>query len=163
MQRKISKDLTLFYKDFFPTKLQLKKHYKYEITLGLGGNIGNTQKIFHTLFLYLKKDTRFNIFQTSPILKNPPFGYLEQNYFCNSLLILQTNIHPLSVLNIMQKYEKKFKRIRTFQDAPRTLDIDIIFIKKFATFIKMNHPRLVVPHPGHNKRESVFIPLTLLQ
>ena len=163
MDYKLNKELTLFYTQNFPKQLNSKGFFSYEIIIGIGGNIGNTKKIFNNLFLYLKHDKRFNIIKTTPILKNPPFGFLEQNYFYNGLIVLQTNIHPIEVLNIMQKYEKKFKRKRTFQDAPRTLDIDIIFIKKNQKHININHPRLSIPHPGWHKRESVLIPLTFLQ
>jgi len=60
----------------------------------------------------------------------------------------------------MQRYEARFKRKRSFQDAPRTLDIDILFIKHKQNEIYSKDPKLILPHPGWDKRESVLIPLT---
>jgi 2-amino-4-hydroxy-6-hydroxymethyldihydropteridine diphosphokinase len=56
----------------------------------------------------------------------------------------------------MQRYENRFKRTRSFKDAPRTLDIDIIF---FANK-KINTKQLTIPHKNWSQRESVVIPLS---
>ena len=162
MRQNLTKTLTNFYTSFFPIQREYKYNYKYEYILGIGGNVGNTKQIFHKLFLSLQNNLNYNIVQTAPILKNPPFGYLNQNYFYNSVIHIQTNKAPYEVLKQMQRYEKRFKRKRTFQDAPRTLDIDIIFAKKGNEFIKSNNPVLLLPHPGWRDRESVIYPLNYL-
>lgn len=166
MKQKLNKELTLYKTNFFPKSYKNNqknnKKYKYEITLGIGGNIGNTIKIFHKLFLALKSNAHYNLIQSTPILKNPPFGYIEQNYFYNSIIVLQTNEAPKKVLRSMQRYENRFKRKRFFQDAPRTLDIDILFIKHKNHLIESTDSKLILPHPGWNKRKSVLIPLTYL-
>ncbi|HIP12984.1 MAG TPA: 2-amino-4-hydroxy-6-hydroxymethyldihydropteridine diphosphokinase [Arcobacter sp.] len=159
MKKRISKELNLYFTNNFPYKSKKTSNKKYSVVIGIGGNIGNTKKIFNQLFLDLKSDSRFSIVQTSPLLKNPPFGFLEQNYFLNALIVFKTNLSPLRVLDAMQRYENRFKRKRSFQDAPRTLDNDIIFIKNNNTNIKLNTKRLIVPHHGYKQRDSVLIPL----
>jgi 2-amino-4-hydroxy-6-hydroxymethyldihydropteridine diphosphokinase len=159
MKKKINKQLTLYFTNFYPYQNKIKSYFKYTIMLGIGGNIGNTKKIFYRLFLSLNTNDYFHITQTSFLLKNPPFGYTKQDDFLNSLIILQTNLSPLKLLDKMQKYEKRFGRIRSFKDAPRTLDIDIIFIKKYSKFLNINHKRLIVPHLHWHKRDSIKIPL----
>jgi 2-amino-4-hydroxy-6-hydroxymethyldihydropteridine diphosphokinase len=162
MKQKLNSTLTNFYTSFFPIQRGYKNNYTYEYILGIGGNIGNTKQIFHKLFLALQSNKDYNIIQTAPILKNPPFGYLEQNYFYNSVLYIQTNKAPYEVLRVMQRYEKRFKRKRAFQDAPRTLDIDIVFAKKGNDFITSKDPLLFLPHRGWKDRESVLYPLSFL-
>jgi len=161
MKKILNKDLTLYFNNIFPYRIGLnslkqKKHKKANtITIGIGGNIGDVRKRFKLLFLMLKKDSRFVLESTSAVLKNPPFGYLQQSDFFNTVIILKTNLSPIAALNTFQRYEYRFKRTRSFQDAPRTLDIDIIFYNN----IRMNTKRLTIPHKGHKNRPSVLIPL----
>jgi 2-amino-4-hydroxy-6-hydroxymethyldihydropteridine diphosphokinase len=49
----------------------------------------------------------------------------------------------------------RYGRKRSFQDAPRTLDIDIIFFDNK----KINTQNLIIPHKNWASRESVIIPL----
>ena len=155
MKKKLSPNLTLFYTSNFPKIFNISSNKKYSVTIGVGGNIGDTKKIFDKLILCLKKDSRFTLHKTSPLLKNPPFGFLEQSDFLNGIIRLQTDLCAFEFLQAMQRYEKKFGRKRSFQDAPRTLDIDIIFFDKK----KINSKNLIIPHKNWANRESVIIPL----
>ena len=155
MKKKLSPNLTLFYTSNFPKIFNISSNKKYSVTIGVGGNIGDTKKIFDKLILCLKKDSRFTLLMTSPLLQNPPFGFLEQSDFLNGIIRLQTDLCAFEFLQAMQRYEKKFGRKRSFQDAPRTLDIDIIFFDKK----KINSKNLIIPHKNWANRESVIIPL----
>ena len=155
MKKKLNENLTLFYTANFPKKFNSYSNKKYHVTIGIGGNMGNTKRIFDKLILCLKKDSRFILLMTSPLLKNPPFGFLEQSDFLNGIIALKTNLAPSDFLKNMQRLEKRFGRKRSFQDAPRTLDIDIIFFNNK----KINTKDLKVPHKDWANRESVIIPL----
>ena len=155
MKKKLSHDLTLFYYPNFPKNFNATSNKKYKVTIGIGGNIGDTKKIFDKLILCLKKDARFTLLMSSPLLQNPPFGFLEQSDFLNGIILLKTDLCPNSFLKAMQRYEKKFGRKRSFQDAPRTLDIDIIFFDNK----KIDTKNLIIPHKNWANRESVIIPL----
>ena len=155
MKKKLTQNLTLFYTSNYPKKFNSTSNKKYSVTIGIGGNIGNTKRIFDKLILCLKKDSRFTLLMTSPLLKNPPFGFLEQSDFLNGIIALKTNLAPNEFLKNMQRLEKRFGRKRSFQDAPRTLDIDIIFFNNK----KINTKDLIVPHKDWANRESVIIPL----
>ncbi len=149
---------TLFFTDNFPSKYDKKRVFKHIAVIGLGGNIGDVVTRFKRLFLLLKRDRRFHILKSSPILKNPPFGYLAQNYFYNALIVLQTSLSPKELLKILLNMEKIFKRVRSFKDGPRTLDLDIIFFDNLI----YNGKTLLLPHPKWHTRESVLIPLTYI-
>ncbi|QKF81181.1 2-amino-4-hydroxy-6-hydroxymethyldihydropteridine diphosphokinase [Halarcobacter ebronensis] len=155
MKKKLTSQLTIFKTSNFPRKIKINSNKKYCVTIGIGGNIGNTKKFFDKLFLYLKSDTRFDVLITSPLLLNPPFGFLEQNHFLNGIIALKTNLAPNAFLKSMQRLEKRLGRKRSFQDAPRTLDIDIIFFDNK----KINTEKLIIPHKNWAHRESVTIPL----
>jgi 2-amino-4-hydroxy-6-hydroxymethyldihydropteridine diphosphokinase len=155
----LSNNLTLYFTNTFPYKNKYKNSKKTNtVTIGIGGNIGDISKRFKQLFLMLQKDSRFFLQKTSPVLKNPPFGYLDQDDFLNAIIILKTNLSPIETLNAFQRYEYRFKRTRSFQDAPRTLDIDMIFYNN----IKMDTKRLILPHKDYQNRKSVLIPLNFV-
>jgi 2-amino-4-hydroxy-6-hydroxymethyldihydropteridine diphosphokinase len=155
MKKILNKKLTLFYTNNYPKVIKNTSSKKHLLTIGIGGNMGDTKRIFDKLFLCLRKDSRFDLLMTSPLLLNPPFGYLEQKFFLNGIIRLKSNLCPNDTLKVMQRYEKKFGRKRSFQDAPRTLDIDIIFFDNK----KINTKKLIIPHKDWANRESVIIPL----
>jgi len=158
VKRKLSSKLTLFFTKNYPKILKKSSSFKHTLVVGVGGNIGNVIKRFDKLYIYLKKSNNFDLLQTSPILKNPPFGYTEQNDFFNAIIVLKTNLNPHQSLKQLLRIERKFKRKRYFKDSPRTLDLDIIFYDKISLYKK----DLIIPHKDFYKRESVLIPLSFL-
>ncbi|MGA1931914.1 2-amino-4-hydroxy-6-hydroxymethyldihydropteridine diphosphokinase [Arcobacter sp. YIC-464] len=159
MKKKLNENLTLYKTSNFPFYSKRESKKRYTVTIGIGGNIGDVKKTFDKLFLSLSQNTKFDILMTSPLLKNPPFGYLEQNDFLNGIIVIKTNLAPNEFLKNMQRLENRFGRKRSFQDAPRTLDIDIIFFDKK----KINTEQLIIPHKGWANRESVIIPLNYIK
>jgi len=141
---------------FFPAKIK-KSNKPHKALIGIGCNMGNCIRRFKKLYHFLNSHPKIDIIQTSIIYKNPPFGYLDQDDFYNSILIIKTNFSPFELLNFLLYTEKKFGRIRSFKNAPRTLDLDIIMFDE----LKINTKRLIVPHPFFKKRDSVLIPLVL--
>jgi len=127
--------------------------------LGIGGNIGDVVRRFEHLFWYFRRSSFIRVIETAPILKNPPFGFKEQEDFYNSLLLVETRLTPQALLRYVLRVEKVFGRKRSFQDAPRTLDIDIIFYEN----VTMETKALTLPHPGWMKRSSVLVPLTYMK
>ena len=155
MAFKLSETLSLHYQSNFPYRKNYLKIRNFKVLVSVGGNIGDTKRRFNRLFQRLEKDNKFRVLQTSPILKNPPFGYTEQNYFFNAVILIETKLYPNQFLKRILYLEKRFGRERTFRNAPRTLDIDIIFFDDF----KIKSKKLIVPHRDWQNRESVLIPL----
>ena len=150
---------TLFFTKLYPYQTRKKSKKTYQAVLGIGGNIGDVPRRFNHLFYYFKKSPFVDIVETAPILKNPPFGYMNQDYFYNSIMIIKTQLKPKALLRYILHTEKRFRRRRSFKDAPRTLDIDMIFYEK----IVMQSRDLILPHPHWHKRDSVLIPLKYLK
>ncbi len=157
MKRRLSQELTLYFNGLYPRRF--KKRPKGVVAiLGLGGNIANVPRRFAKVALLLASHPRIKLIATAPILKNPPFGYLDQPYFFNSAMAVQTQLSPQELLRFVLRLERRFKRVRTFKNAPRTLDIDIIFFGERIVQTK----ELTLPHPFWSKRESVIIPVRFL-
>lgn len=157
IKKKLNEKNTLIKTEYFPCSLSDKSGHK--VLLGIGGNIGDVVRRFEHLFYYLKRSSLIHVIETAPILKNPPFGYIEQGDFYNSLVLIKTLLNPKALLRYVLRVEKIFGRKRLFKDGPRTLDIDIIFYEN----VKMETKNLTLPHPGWKERESVLIPLSMMK
>jgi len=154
-KKRLSDTLTLISTPHFPYNIVRRKSEAHRALLGIGGNIGDTIRRFEHLFWVLQRSSMLEIIETSPILRNPPFGYTDQADFDNALILISTKLSPKALLRYILRIEKYFGRKRSFQDAPRTLDIDMIYYED----VRMDTERLTLPHPGHLVRESVQIPL----
>ena len=156
--RKLSSTLTLYKEAGFPASYKTATHFRHRAIIGIGGNVGDVKRRFQHLLLFLRRQPDIAVLHTAPILKNPPFGYIEQDDFLNSVIEISTSMRPRELLEFLLRTEKRFGRRRSFANAPRTLDLDLIFFDR----VKMNTPRLTLPHPHWSERESVVIPLKLL-
>ena len=159
MQKKLDKNNTLIFQKNYPYFSKQKSTKPFQSTLGIGGNIGDVLRRFNHLYFHLQRSPFVDIVETSPILRNPPFGYLKQDDFHNALIIVKTCLRPKALLRYILHVEKKFGRRRSFPDAPRTLDIDMIFYET----VQMDSKELTIPHPHWASRTSVIIPLTYLK
>lgn len=95
------------------------------------------------------------ILAKSKIYETKPVGYENQGDFLNAAIALDTDLKPLELLEKCQSIELGLARTRPFKDAPRTIDIDIIFYEDF----EMRGDRLEIPHPRWHERDFVISPL----
>ncbi len=154
------KNSTVIKSRLFPFNTNKYKPKNHVSLIGVGGNLGDVKREFIKLFYYLNRGKKVKVLSTSIIYKNPPFGYLEQPYFYNTLFLIESKLKPLALLRYLQSVERHFKRERLFKDAPRTLDLDIIFYEKLKIDIGRD---LNIPHPYWSSRESVLVPLKYMK
>ncbi|MBN2896531.1 MAG: 2-amino-4-hydroxy-6-hydroxymethyldihydropteridine diphosphokinase [Campylobacterales bacterium] len=155
--KRLGKGRTLYHSALYPARFAPQTG-RYEALVGLGGNVGDVMRRFERLLFALRRIRGVGVLQTGAILKNPPFGYLSQDDFYNSVMRVTTRLQPLALLGLLLRLEQRFGRRRSFPNAPRTLDLDLIFFEGR----RMNHPRLSLPHPHWHERESVLMPLQSL-
>ncbi len=148
---------TLYRSALFPADFAPRRQ-RYSATVGLGGNVGDVMRRFEHLFYALRRMRGIGVAQSGVILKNPPFGYLAQEDFFNTVMQITTRLQPLALLRLLLRLEKRFGRRRSFANAPRTLDLDLIFFEGR----RVNSKHLTLPHPHWHERESVLIPLSSL-
>lgn len=141
---------------------RINPKHRHIITLGIGANLGTSQEICkrfaHLLGSLTGKDS--TLLATSPILHNPPFGYTNQPYFYNAIITLATSLSVVELFARVFYLERRFGRgrKRAFKNAPRTLDIDIIFYDK----VIIKRAYLTIPHHGFRTRDSVLLPLDFM-
>ena len=105
------------------------------------------------------RDLRCSSFLTTQPIGGPP----GQETYCNAVLLItrvqrsQTEMGALELLEHLQQLERSCGRDRQREQrwGPRPLDLDLLFWGE----LRLNHPRLVLPHPRMHLRSFVLEPL----
>ncbi|MBD3809379.1 MAG: 2-amino-4-hydroxy-6-hydroxymethyldihydropteridine diphosphokinase [Sulfuricurvum sp.] len=158
LRRPLDERHSVYVDCYFPQTLLKQEGYRYRVVLGVGGNIGDTRRRMNHLWHYLGKLPQICRIRSGVILRNPPFGFLDQNDFDNTVIEVATSLTPRVFLRLIWRIEKRFGRRRSFANAPRTLDLDILFFDNRKIITK----ELTIPHPHWKERSSVMIPLKSL-
>lgn len=95
----------------------------------------------------------------SGVYETDPEGFTDQPAFLNMATRLQTPLEPLELLEATCGIERERGRVRTFRNAPRTLDIDILLFGERS----VEREDLSIPHPRMADRAFVLIPLLELE
>jgi len=158
LKRQLDENHTLYLNRCFPQSRSQPHGYRHRVIVGVGGNVGDVQRRLARLWVYLRRTAQIYPIQNAVIVRNPPFGYTQQADFDNTVMEIATSLNPRPLLRRLLRIEKHFGRKRSFANAPRTLDLDMIFFDKK----RMNTADLTLPHPGYKERLSVLIPLRSL-
>jgi len=75
--------------------------------------------------------------------------------FVNAVVVFQTTLSAPALLDALQRLELRAGRQRPYPNAPRTLDLDLLFYCDAF----MDSSRLNVPHPRWQERAFVLYPL----
>ncbi|MDD5211282.1 MAG: 2-amino-4-hydroxy-6-hydroxymethyldihydropteridine diphosphokinase [Sulfuricurvum sp.] len=159
LQRPLDEKHSILINRCFPHRRQRPTGYRHRVLIGVGGNVGDVQRRLERLWVYLRRTAQIYPIQSGVIVRNPPFGYTQQADFDNTVMEIATSLNPRRLLLRLLRIEKHFGRKRSFANAPRTLDLDMIFFDNRT----MKTVELTLPHPGYKKRLSVLIPLRSLR
>ena len=124
-----------------------------EVYLGLGSNIGNRQDNLDRALDLLSQ--RLRIGKVSSIYDTEPIGNVNQPRFLNLACQAYTRLGPAGLLVLAKGIELKLGRAINKRNAPRPIDIDILFYGDLV----METPDLVIPHPKVTERAFVLIPM----
>lgn len=93
--------------------------------------------------------------QVSSVYQTAAWGKTDQAYFLNQALLLTTAFGPQALLHLILSIEEKMGRKRTVKNAPRIIDIDILFYNQEI----ISAPDISIPHPRMAERRFVLEPL----
>jgi 2-amino-4-hydroxy-6-hydroxymethyldihydropteridine diphosphokinase len=123
----------------------------------LGGNTGNRAKNLDKAGLYISSMIG-NIIRSSACYETAAWGNTQQPGFLNQVVVVQTKLDAPALMKTILLIEKKMGRIRTLKNAPRNIDIDILFYNRETC----NCSDLIIPHPEIQNRRFVLTPLNEL-
>ncbi|HLT71339.1 MAG TPA: 2-amino-4-hydroxy-6-hydroxymethyldihydropteridine diphosphokinase [Cyclobacteriaceae bacterium] len=124
------------------------------IFLLLGSNIGDTAGNLSTACREI--DTRIgNIVKSSSVYKTEPWGITNQPVFLNQVVMAETGMNALMVLERITAIERAMGRVRNKKWGARIIDIDILFYGEKI----IHRENLDIPHKGIPFRRFTLEPL----
>jgi 2-amino-4-hydroxy-6-hydroxymethyldihydropteridine diphosphokinase len=124
--------------------------------LAVGSNLGNRQAYLYKARLLVRRHRAILFLKSSRVYETQPSGGPRcQRKYLNAVWKIQTGLSPRNLLTELLKIEKELGRVRAERNAPRTVDLDILFYNNAM----IEAPGLSVPHPRLHEREFVLKPL----
>lgn len=123
--------------------------------VGLGSNLDDPCAQVRSAFEELAKLPHSSLIAQSSLWRSAPLGYTMQADYVNAVAQIETGLSPGALLAELQRIESAHARTRSFANAPRTLDLDLLLYgdEVCAT------PALTLPHPRMHARAFVLKPL----
>ncbi|MBA3024539.1 MAG: 2-amino-4-hydroxy-6-hydroxymethyldihydropteridine diphosphokinase [Gammaproteobacteria bacterium] len=123
--------------------------------VGLGSNLADPAAQVMQALAALDTLPQTRLLKTSSLYRSAPVGYLDQPDFINAVAQVGTGLAPRALLDALLALELECGRTREFQNAPRTLDLDVLM---YDDLVHHEHG-LTVPHPQMHLRAFVLRPL----
>ena len=125
------------------------------VFIGLGSNLGDRQDYINKAINCLKEISNTTVEKVSSIIETEPQDAAGQGKYLNAVIKLETNLAALDLLKELQGIENSLGRIRSFKNASRRIDLDILLYGEEV----IDESRLKVPHPRMFERRFVIEPL----
>jgi 2-amino-4-hydroxy-6-hydroxymethyldihydropteridine diphosphokinase len=122
--------------------------------IALGANLGNAQETIQTAITKLGVLPFTRLTHSSSLYLSAPMDADGDDYV-NAVVELHTQLSPADLLSELHALERRFGRIRSYQNAPRTLDLDLLLYDQLS----INTDTLQLPHPRMTQRAFVMLPL----
>ena len=123
--------------------------------IALGGNLGDPETTVRQGIAALAELPQTRLAAASALYRSAAVGHADQPDFINAVAQLSTALAPQALLAALLAIEKRFGRERSFRNAPRTLDLDLLLYDAQC----IAGPGLAVPHPRMHQRAFVLAPL----
>jgi 2-amino-4-hydroxy-6-hydroxymethyldihydropteridine diphosphokinase len=122
--------------------------------VALGANLGDARAAVLQSFKALASWPGIEVTGRSAIYRTAPHEAQGPDFF-NAVARIDTCLTAPDVLDALQAIEHHAGRLRPYVNAPRSLDLDLLFYGDAC----MHSPRLTLPHPRWRERAFVLHPL----
>lgn len=122
--------------------------------VAVGANLGNALATVRQSVRDLQELPDSRVLRVSSMYRTAPIDATGPD-FVNAVVLMETRLAALDLLHALQSLELKAGRERPYVNAPRTLDLDVIFYGE----CELATPELTLPHPRWKERAFVVIPL----
>jgi len=124
------------------------------VYIGLGSNMGNAAEHVRQAILQLAEWPGISVVAQSGLYLSTPVDASGDD-FVNAVVAIRTTFSPQELLVQLLHMENSFGRQRTYRNAPRVLDLDLLLYD--GQEIKSDV--LTIPHPRITERAFVLFPL----
>jgi 2-amino-4-hydroxy-6-hydroxymethyldihydropteridine diphosphokinase len=122
--------------------------------VGLGSNLGDRVAELDAALAALAALPATTLAAHSSYYESAPHDAPGGDYL-NAVARVRTSLAPLELLRTLQAIEARRGRVRPFDNAPRTLDLDLLLYGELA----IESAALTLPHPRLHERAFVLVPL----
>ena len=123
--------------------------------IGLGANLEDPRAQVLRAIDELAQLPQSALIARSSLWRSAPLGCADQPAYFNAVAWIESGLPADALLDELQKIEAAHARERSFPNAPRTLDLDLLL---YGNQIRTT-PRLTLPHPRMHERAFVLRPL----
>lgn len=123
------------------------------VYVSLGSNVGNRAANLRAAIAQLRQVGEVRA--TSGFYETEPVELLDQPWFLNGVVALETSRPAREVLREALQIEREMGRIRLRDKGPRSIDLDILLYGGEV----IDEPGLTIPHPAMQDRRFVLEPL----
>lgn len=131
----------------------MKHETRNVVYLSLGSNLGDREANLRAAITRIR--TLGDVTAVSSLYETEPVDFLDQPWFLNCVILLETGLSPRPLLDRLLAVERDMGRQRLQPKGPRLIDIDVLL---YGDEI-ISEPSLTVPHPGMHERRFVLEPL----
>ncbi len=132
---------------------------KHHVAIGVGGNIGDSKRIFADAGKLLEKGGMSEIRMASIIVTKPVDCVPGTPDFLNSAVVGEWGGTPQELLALTQSIERaKGRPVSHSSRESRPLDLDLLLMDDLT----LDEPTLTIPHPRMCERRFVLAPLAEL-
>ena len=93
--------------------------------------------------------------KSASMYETEPLGYVEQDWFLNSVVEGETQLSAVELLHKLRAIEERMGSKKAFVNGPRLIDLDILLYGDET----ISQNELQVPHPRMLQRKFVLVPL----
>jgi 2-amino-4-hydroxy-6-hydroxymethyldihydropteridine diphosphokinase len=130
--------------------------FSHTAFVGVGSNLGQKQDNCLGGIAALTTGGHSRLLDQSRLYRTEPVDYMDQDWFVNCAVRIETRLGPFELLAVLQDIQKQAGRAQdAIRFGPRVLDMDIIFYDA----VVIDHPDLTLPHPRMHLRRFVLKPL----
>ena len=122
--------------------------------IGLGANLGDAATAVERAIRDVGQLAQSRVTARSSLYRSAPLDADGPDYV-NAVAAVETRLSAPALLAGLQQIEDAAGRLRPYQNAPRTLDLDLLLYGS----ARIDSPLLSVPHPRMNQRAFVLVPL----
>ena len=115
--------------------------------VALGANLGDAVATVQQALRDVAGLPGTQLLKASSLYRSAPYEAQGPD-FINAVALIQTQLGPLALLHALQALELQSGRERPYKNAPRTLDLDVIFYGD----VSLESPELTLPHPRWQER-----------
>lgn len=121
--------------------------------VGLGTNLGD--RVANLVDALERIRALGRVVATSGVYETAPQGMVDQEPFYNAVVVVETELDPVKVVDRLLGIEREMGRVRGPRWGPRLIDLDLILYgdRSICT------ASVEVPHPRYRQRRFVLEPL----